>query len=48
MGDDTTKDKRPPPKPPRQLNLLDAIDADRDKWLRHRLLAWHVGDTGLV
>ncbi len=42
------KDTRPQPKPAEQLNLLDAIDADQDRWLRRRLLAWHVhqSDTG--
>ena len=44
MGEPT----RPPPKDSEQLNLLIDVDADRDKWIRERLLRWHVGDTGLV
>jgi len=44
MGEPT----RPRSKQPEQLNLLDAIDQDRDKWIRERLLRWHVGDTGIV
>ncbi len=50
MGDDMTKrrDTRPQPKPAEQLSLLDEIDADRDRWIRERLLRWHVGgDTGV-
>ena len=38
---------RPQPKPAEQLSLLDAVDADRDKWMRQRLLRWHIAsDTG--
>ncbi len=42
------RDTRPPPKEPQQLSLLDEIDKDRDRWIRERLLRWHVvGDTGV-
>ncbi len=44
----TKRNTRPQPKPDEQLSLLDAIDQDRDKWIRQRLLKWHVGDTGSV